>query len=74
MEYQPKVNAKFNNLLSQSMEDVKIEDLKTQFNVKEKQKEKVIEREKLEDVMKDLEEKVNPKTVNEGNSQACYCV
>lgn len=56
MEYQPKVNAKFNNLLSQSMEEVKIEDLKKQFN----------EKEKLEDVMKDLEEKVNPKSLNEG--------
>jgi hypothetical protein len=66
MEYKLNKEAKFINLLNESIHDIKIEEWKKQDNQKEK--------EKVEDVMKDLEKKVNPKSIQEGISKLATAV
>ena len=64
MEYKPNKEAKFINLINESIHEIKIEEWKKEDNQKEK----------LEDVMKDLEKKVNPKSIKEGISKLATAV
>jgi chaperonin GroEL (HSP60 family) len=60
MEYNPNPNAKFSKLLSSSIIEEKGDTKTISTTITENKKEK------LQDVMKDLEYKVNPKSIEEG--------
>lgn len=59
MEYKPNPNSNFNTLLLSVIDETKFTDLRKQHT----------QTEKVEDVIKDLEERVNPKSAEEGLTQ-----